>query len=864
MPKEVFLKDYSEPPFNITHVSLKISVSYEKTIVISRLTTDGIKKQKPIHLDIGTQVQIDSVRDIQEEMSLDYKIEGFQIEIIPVIDNPTIEFQITLSPEKNKTLQGIYKAGPLILSQCEAEGFREITPFLDRPDVLSLYEVEISADNKVFPVLLSNGNLVSDTLNKGIRTTKWQDPFPKPCYLFALAVGNLHKITDYYETISKHKVLIEIYSEKESLDQLSFAMNSLKTAMKWDEEEYGREYDLDRYMIVATPHFNMGAMENKGLNIFNTSCLLAHEKFSTDSDFERVEAVVAHEYFHNWSGNRVTLRDWFQLSLKEGFTVFREQEYMATRISPAVQRINDVYTLKQFQFAEDSSSFSHSVRPESYHQIDNFYTYTVYEKGAEIIRMIQLIMGKDYFKKGAIHFFEKMDGKACTIEDLLDCLQHYTDYDLDNMLNWYKQPGTPELIIQSKYTDKKIELTFSQANSDEKPIPLPILFRLFHNQTGKIFEINHDEVQKRDNESLYLLEKENATLHVETDDEPILSGLLKFSAPVKVALKANSDNLKKIITFEKDACILQQAVSELFLNEISKLESGTESLSETFLDCFKIILEKAYSEPALYAVVLDLPRADQAVAANSPFDPVLKAIEIKKLTEFIGREFYAELLELFQYSEEYLFQSIDNLEGRAWRKLYHTLSFYMDTNLPISEEWLARLNEFVEDKQPMQLQITALKVFSYNQVNRWEALLEKFEKNYSRYDLLIDKLFSVYATIPSTEKGLSIVQSLESKYNFEYNNPNKCRSLYGAFSNLNTLAFHGNHLQSYPWFLEKLKDIDADNPQLSARLFQPFTKLPHYSKKYRESFLNVVESLNKETLSKNFMEQLEKLLLRLL
>ena len=864
MAKEVFLKDYSKPPFKIKHVSLKISLSYEKTTVISRLTTEGITKHKSIYLDIGAQLQIDSVRDTQAMINLEYKIKDSLIEIIPVNNNPTIEFLITLNPKKNKTLQGIYKAGPLILTQCEAEGFREITPFLDRPDVLSLYEVEISANNQLFPVLLSNGNLVSDTLDKNIRTMKWQDPFPKPCYLFALAAGNLHKITDYYETTSKRKVLIEIYSEKEWLNQLSFAMNSLKTAMKWDEEEYDREYDLDRYMIVATPHFNMGAMENKGLNIFNTSCLLAHEDFSTDADFERVEAVVAHEYFHNWSGNRVTLRDWFQLSLKEGFTVFREQEYMATRISPAVQRLNDVSILKQFQFAEDSSSFSHSVRPESYHQIDNFYTYTVYEKGAEIIRMVQLIMGKDSFKKGAIHFFEEMDGKACTIEDLLHCLQQYTSYDLFNMLNWYQQPGTPELTIQSKYFDKKIELTFSQTNSGQKPIPLPILFHLLHNQTGRVLEINHDEVQKRESQNLYLLEKENATLLLEIEDQSILSGLLSFSAPVKVTIEADHDNLKRIIEFEEDACILQQAVSELFLKEISKLENGTELLSEAFLDCFRVILEKAYSNPALFAVILELPRVDQAAANNSPFDPVLKANSIKKLSELIGKEYSAELLELFDYSEKYLFEDIDNLEGRAWRKLFHTLSFYMDTSLPASQEWLARLKEFIEEKQPMQLQITALKVFSYNQLDRWEGLLEKFETNYTSYDLLMDKLFSVYATIPSTEKGLTIVQSLESRYNFEYNNPNKCRSLYGAFSNLNTLGFHGNHLQTYPWFLEKLKSIDADNPQLSARLFQPFSKLPHYTKEYQETFLNVIESFNKERLSKNFMEQLEKLLLRLL
>lgn len=864
MAKEVFLKDYSEPPFKIKHVSLKIALSYENTTVISRLTTDGITKNKSIYFDIGTQLQIDSVRDTQGMIDLEYKTEDSQVEIIPVNNNPTIEFVITLNPEKNKTLQGIYKAGPLILTQCEAEGFREISPFLDRPDVLSIYDVEISANNQLFPVLLSNGNLVSDTLDKNIRTTKWQDPFPKPCYLFALAAGNLHKITDYYETTSKRKVLMEIYSEKEWLNQLSFAMNSLKTAMKWDEDEYAREYDLGRYMIVATPHFNMGAMENKGLNIFNTSCLLAHEDFSTDADFERVEAVVAHEYFHNWSGNRVTLRDWFQLSLKEGFTVFREQEYMATRISPAVQRLNDVSTLKQFQFAEDSSSFSHSVRPESYHQIDNFYTYTVYEKGAEIIRMIQLIMGKGSFKEGAIHFFEEMDGKACTIEDLLHCLQKYTSYDLFNMLNWYQQPGTPELTIQSKYFDKKMELTFTQSNSGQKSIPLPILFHLLHSQTGRVLEINHDEVQKRDNESLFLLEEENATLLLEIEDQPILSGLLSFSAPVRVTVEADHDNLKRIIQFEEDACILQQAVSELLLNEISKLENGIELLSEAFLDCFRVILEKAYSNPALYAVILELPRADQAAATNSPFDPVLKANSIKKLSELIGNKYSAELLELFQYSEKHLFKNIDNLEGRAWRKLYHILSFYMDTSLAASQEWLGRLNEFVEEKQPMQLQITALKVFSYNQLDRWEVLLEKFETNYASYDLLMDKLFSVYATIPSTEKGLPIVQSLESRYDFEYNNPNKCRSLYGAFSNLNTLGFHGNHLQTYPWFLEKLKDIDADNPQLSARLFQPFAKLPHYSKEYQESFLNVTESLNKEKLSKNFLEQLEKLLLRLL
>jgi aminopeptidase N len=861
--RKIFLKDYLEPPFQIPQVDLKFHLDFNETRLTSKITTIGIKEDKAFHLNIGNELQIHSVKDIRSNQLLKYEIEGSQMEIISVAKNPILEFEITLFPSKNKALEGIYKAGNLILSQCEAEGFREISPFLDRPDVLSVYSVEIIADINFFPVLLSNGNLLSSSLKENTRIVKWEDPFPKPCYLFALAAGNLEKISDYYQTTSKRNILIEIYSEKESLEKLYFAMNALKTAMRWDEDEYGREYDLDRYMIVATPHFNMGAMENKGLNIFNTSCLFAHEDYSTDNDFERVEAVVAHEYFHNWSGNRVTLRDWFQLSLKEGFTVFREQEFMRTRISPEVQRLNDVHTLKQFQFAEDSSSFSHSVRPDSYLEINNFYTYTVYEKGAEIIRMIQLIMGDIAFKKGAIHFFESMDGKACTVEDFIGCFQAYTSYNLDKILVWYNQAGTPELRIESNFTGNSLELKFEQRNRYSEPLVLPILFKLTENKTGKNIEVNVKEVLSKDNGNLFILEESEARITLDLNEKPILSALLNFSAPVKLKVNSDMDDLEKILQSETDACILQQTIAEIFLREINELENGSESLSELFLRCFRTIIANTYSMPALYAVILELPRPDLSSEQSSKIDPVSKALYIDKLVSLIGRQFENEFQHLLNYSESYIFTPIHNLEGRAWRKLHHTLSFYIYTASPSSSHWLDNLKSFIKNKAHMQLQITALNVFCHNKSKGWESLLKDFEYNYESQDLLIDKLFSVYATIPSIEEGFSTVQSIEAKYPFEHDKPNRIRSLYGMFSNHNTLGFHGNHNKSYQWFLNKLKDIDLDNPQLSARLFQPFTKLPHFKKKYQESFLSASETLMNSRISSNLKEQIDKLLMEL-
>jgi len=546
-PQAIHLQDYRPPTYLVTQIELDFDLNPETTRVKARLAVrrnPEFAGSGPLILD-GEDLQLEAIAiDDTPLPSHRYRLEGNRLIITGVPETFTLETEVLIHPHTNTRLEGLYVSKGMLCTQCEAEGFRRITFFPDRPDVMSRFRVTLRADRERFPVLLYNGNLTDQgELEGGRHFVVWEDPFPKPCYLFALVAGNLEKISDTFTTGSGREVVLEIYVEPHDLDQCGHALDSLKRAIRWDEQAYGREYDLDRYMIVAVGHFNMGAMENKGLNIFNTQYVLAKPETATDSDFEHVLAVICHEYFHNWTGNRITLRDWFQLSLKEGLTVFREQQFSAHEGSPGVRRIEDVKLLRSRQFPEDEGPLAHPVRPDSYIEINNFYTMTVYEKGAEVVRMLDTLLGREGFRKGMDLYFERHDGEAVTCEDFLRAMEDANSAGLSQFMRWYTQAGTPEVTIETHYDTASRTFTLGCHQSTpptpgqphKEPLLIPLSLSLL-DQGGRRLPLQlAGEEQAGDTiRVLELKQRKQSFRFINVHEPPVLSVLRGFSAPVRL------------------------------------------------------------------------------------------------------------------------------------------------------------------------------------------------------------------------------------------------------------------------------------------------------------------------------------------
>ena len=579
-----FLKDYQPPRYFIDKTDLIFILDAEKTLVTSRLNfrrNDYFNKKSSLKLD-GENLILHEISINEKPLS---KNEYSILDDGLVIKNPpdvfSLETTVEINPKKNLSLEGLYLSDGILCTQCEAEGFRHITYYLDRPDVMSVFSTKIIADKEEFPILLSNGNPVeSGSDDKGRHWTKWLDPFKKPSYLFALVAGDLVSLNDEFITSSGRRIELKIFSEKKDIDKCSHAMSSLKNSMEWDEKVYGREYDLDLYMIVAVDFFNSGAMENKGLNIFNTSCVLSHQSTQTDKEFQRVEAVIAHEYFHNWSGNRVTCRDWFQLSLKEGFTVFRDACFSADMNSATVKRIEDVSLLRSAQFAEDSGPMSHPIRPESYIEIRNFYTLTIYEKGAEVIRMIHTILGPERFRKGTDLYFDRHDGSAATCEDFVVSMEQANNFDLNQFRRWYSQSGTPEIKIIDSWNEKNaiyslsVEQSCPKTPSQEKKLPFVIPIRIaFVGKAGLIPSkvIGESSSRPVDIEHTLLLdEKEKIWNFSNFSEKPVPSLLRNFSAPVKLEFAYSPDDLLFLIKNDNDGYVRWDASKRFIINLVKE------------------------------------------------------------------------------------------------------------------------------------------------------------------------------------------------------------------------------------------------------------------------------------------------------
>jgi aminopeptidase N len=749
----------------------------------------------------------------------------------PPDDVFTLEIDTQIDPSNNTKLSGLYRSNGVYCTQCEAEGFRRITYFIDRPDNLSVYTTRIEAEKTDAPILLSNGNLVETSHIEGTNRhyAIWHDPFPKPSYLFAVVGGILGSIKDNFNTMSGRNIQLSIYVEKGKESRANYAMDALKRAMRWDEEAFGREYDLEVFNIVAVSDFNMGAMENKGLNIFNDKYILASPDTATDHDYAGIEAVIAHEYFHNWTGNRVTCRDWFQLCLKEGLTVFRDQEFSADQRSHAVERISDVRGLRQIQFPEDSGPLAHPVRPESYYEINNFYTSTVYEKGAEIIRMLRTLIGRKNFRLGMDLYFQRFDGVAATVENFLSCFSDVSGRDLSLFARWYSQAGTPILSIENHYDPIQKKLTL-RLRQETRPTPqqaqkdsvvIPIKFAIFSDAGEKLTLISNDLTSDEiENELIEFAQTSRKITFDNIPSLPIVSALRDFSAPVRLFPAPETPELERLLTVEDDPFNRWQSTQNLALRAIFERVEAIHTASpapqaHTLISFFKQLLSQNNIDNAFIAQALTLPSEnDIAVEMEKDVDPDIIFLVRKGLRAEISGAIRSELNATYHaLKESQTFKPDATGAGdRSLRAI--TLDLIAAGNMEEGEQ-IANRQFF--NANNMTDRLSALVALSYIRCDSREQAFEIFYAKFSDDPLVIDKWFALQAMIPETET-IDRVKRLVNHKDFSLKNPNRVRSLIGAFTNANLTCFHALDGSGYELLTNIVLELDTINPQIAARL----------------------------------------------
>jgi len=829
MNQVVYLKDYQEPEFAINSVDLEFELSPDRTIVHSVLQMEAMSESRTLILD-GEGLELLDIQLDGEEISDDrYQYQNNRLEIHDVPESFELKTTVCIAPEKNTQLSGLYQSSGNYCTQCEAEGFRRITFFLDRPDVLSVFTVKIIADKETNPILLSNGNPIEQgDLDAGKHFAIWHDPHPKPSYLFALVAGKLEKVSDEFTTASGNKVALNVWSEPHNVDKCDFALQSLIKSMEWDEQVYGREYDLEAYNVVAVDDFNMGAMENKGLNVFNSKFVLALPDTATDSDFEGIESVIGHEYFHNWSGNRVTCRDWFQLSLKEGFTVFRDQEFSGDMGSRGVKRVNDVNILRTHQFKEDAGPMSHPVRPASYEEINNFYTVTVYNKGAEVVRMLHTILGVEQFRSGTDLYFDRHDGQAVTTDDFVKALEDANDRDFNQFKRWYDQAGTPVLMLEENYSDGQYALTVTQSfpepasANNNKPFHMPIKLRLLSTEGDEIMA-----------EVVWELTEETQILELEgIPSRPVLSFLRGYSAPVKVEFEQSEEDLDCLIRFDDDPFVRWEAMQKRMLAvllEQYKLGQAPTELSESLNQLFIELFDNVENEdPDFFAELLMLPNENYLSGFCQPIKPhLLRSIReaffdlIASNYEYYFKKLYANL-----QSPEYEYNS----EQIGHRRLKNLSLGYL-VRLGKQEYYDQALEQFKEATN-MTDSSAAMGAIVNSNHERKIGVLKAFYKKWQNHPLVLDKWFAVQA---STKIGdvYKQVQYLTEDPAFSMKNPNKVRALLGTFAQ-NIGAFHQADGEAYEFYADKILELDAINPQVAARMVSVFNTWKTYFDVYAD------------------------------
>jgi aminopeptidase N len=826
-PKTIYLKDYTPAPYQAAYVNLSFNLLSGKTIVTSEVK----------YVKNPAAVSSDLILDGEEQNILSVALNGQRFESYTIADgqmtivNPGDEFILTIiseiDPAANTALEGLYQSQGNYCTQCEAEGFRRITYYQDRPDVLSVFTVRIEADASLYPVLLSNGNLQEQgQLPDGRHFRVWHDPFPKPCYLFALVAGDLQRVADTFTTLSGRQVDLHIYVRAGDEKQCGHAMESLKKSMQWDEQVYGREYQLDLFNIVAVSDFNMGAMENTSLNIFNTALVLAHQETATDSDFMSVEGVIAHEYFHNWTGNRVTCRDWFQLSLKEGFTVFRDQEFSADLNSRAVQRIDDVNGLRRLQFPEDGSPLAHAVQPDQFIEISNFYTKTIYEKGSELIRMQHTLLGAQTFRKATDLYFDRYDGHAVTCDDFVQCMADASGRDLSQFFRWYKQAGTPTVQFSGAYDAAKqsYTLTFKQSQPDtpeqtnKQPLHIPVAFGLL-DASGK--EILPTRV-------LELTEREQTFTFTDLPDRPVPSILRGFSAPVKLETDLSDDDLRLLQVHDTDGFNKWEAGQTLALRTIQRvMEKPDTDISQFVADVGTLIEQglQGKGDKALLARALTLPMIGVIAQHQTVIDPAAIDAARTAIVHQIKRAHKDALAALYDANGNPGSFSITP-EAMGRRALQAAvLEILTSTN---GTGCAARALAHYAAADNMTDRVTAMASLSDSSQPQRAEVLADFYDRFKNYPLVVDKWFSLQA-IANREQIFDDLAMLRKHADFNIKNPNRVRSLYSAFAINNSVKFHDPSGQGYVFLRDVIIELNTINPQIAARMVTPLREWKRYT-----------------------------------
>jgi aminopeptidase N len=873
-PQTIHLKDYAASDFLIDSVDLTFDLDPARTGVTSRLkmrrNPDG-KSGAALRLD-GHDMELLKVTLNGEILGANrYLVDDTSLTLPEVPDAFDLEIETRIDPSANTSLSGLYKSGAMLCTQCEAEGFRKITYFLDRPDVMATYRTTLVADKTQYPILLSNGNPAdTEDLGDGRHRAVWDDPFPKPAYLFALVAGDLAHLEDSFVTQSKRTIPLRIYTEPRNVDKCDHAMDSLKRSMAWDEQVYGLEYDLDVFNIVAVEDFNMGAMENKGLNVFNSKYIAARPDTATDMDYEFIESVVAHEYFHNWTGNRVTCRDWFQLSLKEGLTVFRDQQFSADMGSAAVRRISSVRALRARQFPEDAGPMAHPIRPQSYIEINNFYTATVYEKGAEVVRMIHTLLGPQNFRKGMDLYFERHDGEAVTTDDFVAAMEGASGVDLADFRTWYQQAGTPELAISDSFDAATGTYTLDVAQScpatpgqDHKdPFHIPLAIGLLDPQTGGELPVQPvGEERARDTTRVLDMRQQRQTFKFAgLSTQPVPSLLRGFSAPVNLNLEQDDGTLAFALAHDSDPFNRWEAgqkyATRVILKGVAELAAGrTPQPDQAFIDALGAVMTNPDLDQALTAEILTVP-------GEAYLGEQMDVIDVQGIHDarrgvrgWIAAGLESQLVAAYEDNTDTgPFQADGTAIAR--RRLRNTcLGLLMETG---AQSHVDRAHAQFKAGANMTDVSAALQSLAATDCPERQIALKAFEIEWRDEPLVMDKWFAIQATSPLAGTLNHVVELMDHDC-FDLKNPNRVRSLLGAFFMMNPAQFHAADGSGYRFFGRQLLALDQFNPQVAARMMSEIIRWRRFDPDRRAMMKTEIEMIaGTEGLSRDVYELASK------
>ncbi|MFH0261173.1 aminopeptidase N [Vibrio barjaei] len=862
-PKAKYRSDYQTPSHTITDVNLTFDLHETQTKVTAVSQVKQLGDATTLVLD-GENIELIQAR-VNGEVWSDFITTDSGLEISNLPNEFELVIENHISPSTNTALEGLYISDGAYCTQCEAEGFRRITYFLDRPDVLAKYTTKVIADKAAFPYLLSNGNKIEEgELESGKHFVTWEDPHPKPSYLFALVAGDFDVLRDVFKTRSGRDVALEIFVDKGNLDRANHAMVSLINSMKWDEERFGLEYDLDIYMIVAVDFFNMGAMENKGLNVFNSKFVLANDQTATDTDYLGIEAVIGHEYFHNWTGNRVTCRDWFQLSLKEGLTVFRDQEFSSDLGSRSVNRINNVRIIRGPQFAEDASPMSHPIRPDKVIEMNNFYTLTVYEKGSEVIRMMHTLLGEDKFQAGMRLYFERHDGTAATCEDFVSAMEDASGIDLKQFRLWYSQSGTPTLTVTDSYDESAKTYTLNvsqqtqptQDQTEKQALHIPFDVELY-DEKGNSLELRCNGIEL--NNVLNVTQSEQEFVFENIPSKPVPSMLREFSAPVRLEFDYSDEQLAFLMINAKNDFAKwdagQMLLAKYIKSNVNSVQSGSSvELPSLVIDAFRGVLLNKDLEEAFIAEALSLPSFNEVAGWYKTVDVDAVCDVLKDIKSLLADALQDELSALYHtltqvdYSIEH-----DAIGKRSLRNLCLQYLVNVDEYQYLAEQQYRDANNMTDS-------IAAMTAANSASLSCRQLLMDDYSEKWSHDGLVMDKWFALQGANPAIN-ALENVKYCMSHKAFSLSNPNRTRSLIGSFLNMNPRRFHDISGEGYQFAGEILTQLNESNPQVASRLIDPLLKLKKYDEKRQELIKVELNKLrNLDNLAKDLFEKVTKAL----